>query len=118
LRNQYKESPSELLVEDHMTEQFVLFYLLMHMADYGVGWGCKWIRSRKSAYMLKDGSQIHITTDPDCIQTVPEPMMDTKTLAVGQEVYMVKGGCYGSTGKVVKVKPDGVEVRTPPWDLK
>ena len=37
--------------------------------------------------------------------------MDTKTLVVGQDVYM-DSGCYGCKGKVVKVTPSGVEVQT------
>jgi hypothetical protein len=40
-------------------------------------------------------------------------MMDTKTLVVGQEVYMLSDGdnliC---NGKVIEVTPSGVEVRT------
>ena len=36
--------------------------------------------------------------------------MDTKTLAVGQDVYMVSGW-YMQKGKVVKVTPSGVEVQ-------
>jgi hypothetical protein len=47
-----------------------------------------------------------------------EETMDTKTLVVGQKVYMVSGGCYGNTGEVVKVTPDGVEVRTSPPSLR
>jgi len=39
--------------------------------------------------------------------------MDTKTLVVGQYVYMVSG-VYGATGKVTKVTPDGVEVQAAP----
>ena len=35
--------------------------------------------------------------------------MDTKTLVVGQDVYM-RSGCYGKKGKVVKVTPSGAEV--------
>jgi hypothetical protein len=35
--------------------------------------------------------------------------MDTKTLVVGQDVYM-RSGSYGQKGKVVKVTPAGVEV--------
>jgi len=35
--------------------------------------------------------------------------MDTKTLVVGQDIYMV-AGCEGKKGKVVKVNPSGVEV--------
>jgi hypothetical protein len=38
-------------------------------------------------------------------------MMDTKTLVVGQDVY-INSGCYGDKGKVVKVTPSGVEVQT------
>ncbi|HYA24001.1 MAG TPA: hypothetical protein VEF05_07560 [Terriglobales bacterium] len=37
--------------------------------------------------------------------------MDTKTLVVGQDVYMVSG-VYCNKGKVVKVTPEGVEVQT------
>jgi hypothetical protein len=37
-------------------------------------------------------------------------MMDTKKLAVGQEVFVVSG-CHYSDGKVVKVTPEGVEVQ-------
>ena len=37
--------------------------------------------------------------------------MDTKTLVVGQDVYMSYGP-YGNKGKVVKVTPEGVEVLT------
>ena len=36
--------------------------------------------------------------------------MDTKTLVVGQEVFVVSG-CYYSNGKVVKVTQEGVEVQ-------
>jgi hypothetical protein len=41
------------------------------------------------------------------------PVMDTKTLVVGQDVYMVSG-CYWNEGKVVKVTPSGagVDVQT------
>jgi hypothetical protein len=35
--------------------------------------------------------------------------MDTKTLVVGQDIYIVSG-CYCKKGKVVKVIPSGVEV--------
>jgi len=38
-------------------------------------------------------------------------MMDTTTLVVGQNVYMVSGP-MGCEGKVVKVSPEGVEVQT------
>jgi len=37
--------------------------------------------------------------------------MDTKTLVVGQDVYMFSG-CYWNKGKVVKVTPSGVDVQT------
>jgi hypothetical protein len=37
-------------------------------------------------------------------------MMDTKTLVVGQDVYMVSE-VYTCAGKVVKVAPEGVEVQ-------
>lgn len=37
--------------------------------------------------------------------------MDTKTLVVGQDVYM-HSGIYSQKGKVVKVTPSGVEVQT------
>ncbi len=37
--------------------------------------------------------------------------MDTKTLVVGQEVYM-HSGVYGIKGRVVRVAPTGVEVQT------
>jgi hypothetical protein len=37
--------------------------------------------------------------------------VDTKTLVVGQEVYMFSG-CYTQTGWVVKVTPSGVDVQT------
>ena len=37
--------------------------------------------------------------------------MDTKTLAVGQEVW-VESGCYGYKGKVVEIGPGGVRVET------
>ena len=37
--------------------------------------------------------------------------MDTRQLVVGQDVYVVSG-CYLCRGKVVKVKPEGVEVQT------
>ena len=37
--------------------------------------------------------------------------MDTKTLVVGQEVYILSG-VYYKKGKVVKVTPSGVEVQT------
>jgi hypothetical protein len=37
--------------------------------------------------------------------------MDTKTLVVGQDVYMLSG-VYGNKGKVVKVTPSGVDVQT------
>jgi|HubBroStandDraft_1064217.scaffolds.fasta_scaffold21191_4 hypothetical protein len=36
--------------------------------------------------------------------------MDTKTLVVGQDVY-IESGIYSSKGKVVKVTPSGVEVQ-------
>ena len=36
--------------------------------------------------------------------------MDTKTLVVGQDVYMVSG-CYGKSGKVVEVTSSGVIVQ-------
>jgi len=39
--------------------------------------------------------------------------MDTKTLVIGQKVYMTSGGIYGCEGKVVKVTPSGVDVQTP-----
>jgi hypothetical protein len=38
-------------------------------------------------------------------------MMDTKTLVVGQVVYM-ESGVYGCEGKVAKVTPSGVDVQT------
>src|SRR5260370_37066198 len=38
--------------------------------------------------------------------------MDTKTLVVGQDVFM-ESGCYGCYGRVVKVTPSGVDVQTP-----
>jgi hypothetical protein len=38
-------------------------------------------------------------------------MMDTKTLVVGQDVYL-ESGVYGLDGKAVKVTPEGVEVQT------
>jgi hypothetical protein len=38
--------------------------------------------------------------------------MDTKTLVVGQDVYMVGGGYFYKRGKVVKVMPSGVDVQT------
>jgi hypothetical protein len=37
--------------------------------------------------------------------------MDTKTLVVGQKVFMGSGGVYGQEGTVERVSPDGVEVR-------
>jgi hypothetical protein len=37
--------------------------------------------------------------------------MDTKTLVVGQYVHL-RSGCYGDSGRVVKVTPDGVDVQT------
>jgi hypothetical protein len=37
--------------------------------------------------------------------------VDTKTLVVGQDVYMFSG-CYVNKGKVVKVTPSGVDVQT------
>ena len=42
--------------------------------------------------------------DADCI--------DTKTLVVGQVVHMISNTIYALDGKVVKVKPDGVDVQT------
>jgi hypothetical protein len=39
--------------------------------------------------------------------------MDTKTLVVGQDVYMFSG-FYGQTGEVVKVTPWSVEVQVGP----
>jgi hypothetical protein len=36
--------------------------------------------------------------------------MDTKTLVVGQDVYLYSG-CYWIQGKVVKVTPSGVDVQ-------
>jgi hypothetical protein len=39
--------------------------------------------------------------------------MDTKTLVVGQDVYMVRSEIYAlGKGKVAKVTPDGVEVHS------
>jgi len=38
--------------------------------------------------------------------------MDTKTLVVGQDVFL-ESGCYGCHGRVVKVTPSGVDVQTP-----
>ena len=38
--------------------------------------------------------------------------MDTKTLVVGQDVYMVCSEIYIGKGKVAKVTPDGVEVHS------
>jgi hypothetical protein len=41
--------------------------------------------------------------------------MDTKTLVVGQDVYIVNNnGTFFCQGKVVKVMPEGVEVLTVP----
>ena len=37
--------------------------------------------------------------------------MNTKTLVVGQEVY-IESGCYGYMGKVVEVSPSSVSVET------
>jgi hypothetical protein len=37
--------------------------------------------------------------------------MDTKTLKVGQYVHL-RSGCYGASGTVVKVTPDGADVQT------
>jgi hypothetical protein len=37
--------------------------------------------------------------------------VDTKTLVVGQDVYMFSG-CYVTTGRVIKVTPSGVDVQT------
>jgi len=37
--------------------------------------------------------------------------MNTKTLVVGQEVYMVSGPHYCCWGTVIKVTPEGVVVR-------
>jgi hypothetical protein len=42
--------------------------------------------------------------------------MDTKTLVVGQDVYMLSG-CYLCWGEVVKVTPSGVEVQTSKGEL-
>jgi hypothetical protein len=42
--------------------------------------------------------------DAECI--------DTNTLVVGQVVHMVSNTVYALDGKVVKVKPDGVDVQT------
>jgi hypothetical protein len=39
-------------------------------------------------------------------------MMDTKTLVVGQDVFIISG-CYGDKGKVVEVGPSGVNVLIP-----
>jgi hypothetical protein len=39
------------------------------------------------------------------------PVVDTRTLVVGQDVYM-SSGCYWNEGKVVKVTPSGVDVQT------
>ncbi len=36
--------------------------------------------------------------------------MNTKSLAVGQVVYMVSGGVYYRSGKVVRVAADGIDV--------
>jgi hypothetical protein len=38
--------------------------------------------------------------------------MDTRKLVAGQYVHMVSSGIYANAGKVVKVTPTGVEVRT------
>jgi hypothetical protein len=45
--------------------------------------------------------------------------MDTKTLVVGQDVYML-GGVYMNMGKVVKVTPSGVDVLVfkLPWKMR
>jgi hypothetical protein len=37
--------------------------------------------------------------------------MDTKTLVVGQKVYMTSGRFITCAGEVVKVTPEGLEVR-------
>jgi hypothetical protein len=37
--------------------------------------------------------------------------MDTKTLVIGQEVYMISGSVYAQKGTVVKITPEGVEVQ-------
>jgi hypothetical protein len=39
-------------------------------------------------------------------------IMDTTKLVVGQDVFM-KSGCYGCSGRVVRVTPSGVDVQTP-----
>jgi hypothetical protein len=38
--------------------------------------------------------------------------MDATKLVVGQFVNMVSNGIYGGTGKITKVTPDGVEVKS------
>lgn len=38
--------------------------------------------------------------------------VDTNTLVVGQVVHMISNTVYALDGKVVKVKPDGVDVQT------
>lgn len=45
--------------------------------------------------------------------------MDTKTLVVGQEVYML-GGVYINMGKVVEVRSSGVDVLIfkLPWEMR
>jgi hypothetical protein len=40
--------------------------------------------------------------------------MDTTKLVVGQRVALASCGCHGKSGVVVKVTPDGVEVRADP----
>ena len=37
-------------------------------------------------------------------------MINTKTLAVGQVVYMVSGGVYCRSGKVIRIGADGIDV--------
>ena len=36
--------------------------------------------------------------------------MDTTTFKIGQEVYMVSGGVYSRSGKVIRVGADGIDV--------
>jgi hypothetical protein len=43
--------------------------------------------------------------------------MNTKTLVVGQDVYMFSSGIYLNKGKVVKATPSGVDVQTDGQEL-
>ena len=64
---------------------------------------------------MSSSVESHRRTGSKCLVPMPDKArgratVDIKKLVVGEDVYMVSG-CYGCTGKVVKVMSDGVEVR-------